>query len=195
MPYTGEQLAQCAREAAKRVLRVLEKERLVARFVDSYVARFDRPGLKASRLRYRELQATIGREALLAMLARMYLVLPQHLTRRRGRTLRGAEAEAAAAFREQLFASIQQALKWTPAEMQQFERDLILYAQLAARQPQPMAPRKPAEPAEGAFADRCALLLDPALLEKARQAAGEFLVELERLSERILEEVLKKREE
>ena len=110
-------------ELAGKLLAALEKQRLVARFVDSYVAEYDRRGLKAHPIRYRELLATLGREALLAMVAQVNAELPRYLARRLNRSrsrrpplLRGPEVRAADAFREELLASLARALRWTAAE-------------------------------------------------------------------------------
>ncbi len=178
--------AERAAELARRLLAALEGQRLVERFVDSYVAEFDRRGLKAHPLRYRELLATLGREALLAMVAQVGVELPRYLARRRPPLLRGREVRAAETFREDLLAALARVLRWTAADAEEFHRDLDLYAQLSARQPLPRRRRKPADPAEGPFADRCALLLDPSMLDSSRRAAGKLQVEIERVTEKIL---------
>jgi hypothetical protein len=43
----------------------------------------------------------------------------------------------------------------------------------------------------GPFADRCAMLLDPSLMEKARAAASELHGELEKIASRTLANALK----
>jgi hypothetical protein len=143
--------------------------------------------------RYRELLATLGREALLVMVAQVGIELPRYITRRRPPVLRGREVRDADAFGEELLASLARTLRWTPADAEEFHRDLDLYAQLSARQPLPRKHRKPADPAEGPFADRCALLLDPSMLEKGRGAAGKLQVELERVTEKLLASVFRSR--
>lgn len=218
--YTREQLALRAQQSVREMQAALEDERLVARFVDSYVSAFGRKGLKASPLRYRELLSTIGREAWLVLAARMSAALPNYLARgtprparrtsggRAGsgssraasrnepepkgkRILRAADAEAAEGFRESFFEALATALRWTPAELEEFRRDLALYLQISARQPRRMKTRPAGQPSEGPFVDRCALLLDPSLLDKARQAAGKFQAELERAAEKILQNIFR----
>ncbi len=179
---------ETARAVAGEMLRVigaLGANSMVAPFVDAYAARFDRPGLKAS-ARYHELLATIGRESLLAMAAKMHRELPRLLGRGRPAMLRGAAAEATDAFRQGFLEYVAEILEWSPAERDEFRRDLGLYAELAARdrRPRRTGSRQPA--ARGPFADRCALLLDPAMLPEARQAASKYLVELEARTEQIL---------
>jgi hypothetical protein len=186
MSRTRKQLAEHAGELARKMLAVLERERLVPRFVDSYVAEFDRRGLKAHSSGYRELLATLGREVLLAMVAQVNTALARYLSRRRPPVLRGPEVQAADAFSQEFLASLARTLHWTAADVEEFRHDLNLYAQLGARQPIPKRRRRPTDPVEGPFVDRCALLLDPSMLDKARHAAGKFLLEIERVTEKIL---------
>ena len=181
------------REVARRLRALLAERKLVERFVDGYAAAHGRAGLKASPLRYRELLITIGREAWLALAARVDALLPGKISRRKVPLLRGPEAEAAEAFRQALLDEVGKGLHWMPSDREEFAHDLILYAQIAARRPQWMRTRRSAVPAEGAFVDRCALLLDPSLLEKARLAAAKFLAELESLAEVTLTEVFRVR--
>lgn len=181
------------RETVRRLRASLVQQRLVERFVDSYVAANDRAGLKASALRYRELLTTLSREAWLALAAKIETLLPGKLSRRKKAVLRRSEAEAANAFRGALLDELAKTLQWMPSDREEFDRDLALYAQIAARQPRAMRTRRTNATAEGAFVDRCALLLDPSLLENARTAAGKFLAELEGLAEKNLSDVFRVR--
>jgi hypothetical protein len=211
--YTREQIVLRAEQTVREMQAMLEGERLVARFVDSYVSAFGRKGLKASPLRYRELLSTISREVWLVLAAKMSAVLPNYLARgtlrpRSGsararsrdgreskgkRILRAADAEAADGFRESFFEALAAALRWTPAELEAFRHDLALYLEIFARQPQAMKSRAQGQPPEGPFVDRCGFLLDPSLLDKARQAAGQFQAELEQVAERILQSIFRTR--
>jgi len=185
MAETREQLAERARQAAGALLATLEREKLVARFVDGYVAEHKRRGIKDSPLRYRELLATLGREALLAAVVKMNSLLPGYLVRRQTPILRGPEAEAADVFREEFYGALAAQLRWTPSDLEEFRSDQELLAQLSAALPRPMKTARGVV-AQGPFADRCALLLDPSMLEKARQAAARFQVEVEALAEKVL---------
>lgn len=193
MKYGNEQVAFQARETVEKMLAALQRDQLVSGFVDGYVARYDRTGLKASRLRYRELLTTLTRESLLAMAAAMLAALPRYLAGRKTSILRGASALAVDRFRLEFLESLAREREWTAADAEEFRRDLELYAHIAARQPWPVKPRKPDERVSGPFVDRCALLLDPSLLEKAQQAAGEFQAELERATQKILAAVFSRR--
>jgi len=192
MPSREKVLLAHAGEIARKLPGALKGEGLVARFVDSYVAEFDRHGLKEHSHRYRELLATLGREALLAMVARVNAELPRYLTRRRPPLVRGAEVQLADAFSEELLATLVRASRWSAEDAEEFRRDLNLYAQLSARTQRVKKRRTPADPAEGPFVDRCALLLDPSMLDKARGAAGQFLVKIEEATEKIVRGVFRR---
>lgn len=178
---------------AEAVVAVLEDESLVARFVDSYAARYNRASLRAHHLQYREMMTTIGREALLAVVARLEDELPRRLGPRKRPILRTPTAQALETFRAEFLAALADALDWAPAELEAFRRDGQLYAQLAAREGSSTRPYRPGEAVQGAFADRCALLLDPSMLDKARTAAAQFLLELHSLADRVLRKVFRAR--
>jgi hypothetical protein len=186
MALTNKQLAVKGRELAARLTAAIENQRLVEEFVDAYVKEFDRKGLVNQPARRRELLATIGRETLLAMFARVQAQVPRRLTRRRPPVLKGPEVRAGEGFRQEATAALARTLHWGPEELEDFRRDLDLYAQMGARQPSSDKLRSANEPPEGPFVDRTALLLDPSLMEKARRAAGKFLQEIEALAEDVL---------
>ena len=185
MSYTQEQIVLGAREAARGLLDQLGRGGLVARFVDGYVAANERRGLKDSPLRYKELLATITREALLAAVAQLFALLPARVTGRKKALLRGPEAEAVELFRMAFLNALGECTKWTPPERDDFADDLELYARMAARLS--AGGRRAKFPTEGPFVDRCGLLLDPSLLDKARAAAGKFQLELEGIAEEMLD--------
>jgi len=182
-----------AGELAHRLALQVGQNGLVEHFVESYAEKFVRRGLLDHPARYRELLATLGREALLAMVVQVYAELPRYLTARRPPVLRGAEVQLAEALREELLAALGRAKSWGPADVEEFRRDAELYAQLTARTAKVKRQRKAADPVEGPFVDRCALLLDPSMLESARGAAGEFLAELERTTQDLLRSVFRRR--
>jgi len=193
MPRARKIFLSQAGELAHRLAHLVERDGLVERFVDAYIAEFNRRGLKDHPARHRELLATLGREALLAMVVQVNAELPRYLTARRPPVLRGAEVQLAEAFREELLAALGRAKSWGPADVEEFRRDAELYAQLTARTVKVKRQRKAADPVEGPFVDRCALLLDPSMLEEARRAAGEFFRELERATQDLLRSVFRRR--
>lgn len=193
MPYSREQLILGARDAAQILLDRLGRGGMVARFVDGYVAAYHRRGLKDSPLRYKELLSTITREALLPAVARLFEQLPAVITRRKRALLKGPEAEAVETFREAFLNCLTEQMRWMASERDEFREDLGLYVRMAVRQAKGPAPRKPSYATEGPFVDRCALLLDPSLFDKARQSAGKFQSELEDAADEILQATFKKK--
>jgi hypothetical protein len=175
------------------MLRALERERLVTGFLDAYAREYNRPGRTAQPARFKELLATIGREALLAMVARMDATLEERPSFRVKARLRPAEAKARAnlrdLFREEFFLSLGQALDWGDDDLESFLHDLDLYKRLAVEAPDSRKPRKLSAGVAGPFVDRVGLLLDPAMLEKARRAAGKFQSQLDATVDRILRTV------
>jgi len=197
-------LAARAGETANRLLRLIEKDRLVERFVAAYVAENKRRGLADDPARLREMLTTIGREVLLVMAERLTLRLSRYLPKPRpklGRRGKKATTSATPAnppdllaadiFLNEFYASLGRALRWTPADADEFLHDLEVYSQLAPLEKTP-APRRIAR-VEGAFVDRCALLLDPSMFESARRAARRFQGEVEHLTDKTLASILRRR--
>lgn len=193
MPKSRKIFLSQAGELAHRLALQVGQNGLVENFVERYAAEFDRRGLVDNPVRHRELLATLGREALLAMVAQTFAELPRYLTRRRSAVLRGEEVQLADAFREELLAALGRTQGWGAADVEDFRRDLALYQQLTARTARVKTRRSAADPVEGPFTDRCALLLDPSMLESARNAAARLLTELEAATERTLARTLRRR--
>ena len=199
-------LAARAGETANRLLRSIEKDHLVERFVAGYVAENKRRGLADDPQRLREMVATIGREVLLVMVARVNHRLPHHLPKprprrplRRGQSGSASggpgqnDAPAAEIFLTEFYSSLGRALRWSPADADEFLRDLEIYAQLAEPHNQAARSRRAPSHAEGAFVDRCALLLDPSMFENARRAAIRFQGEVELATDKILASIVRRR--
>ena len=199
-------VAARAGETVNRLLRSIEKERLVERFVAAYVAENKRRGLADDPMRQRELLSTIGREVLLVMVARVNLRLPRYLpcpkpkrAAKRGSPGRAAaglvpdEVPATEIFLTEFYASLGRALCWTPADADEFLRDLEIYSELAAPPSKAARSRRSTGQAEGAFVDRCALLLDPSMFENARRAALRFQSEVECQTDKTLTAILRRR--
>jgi hypothetical protein len=213
MKYSPRQMVVRAQEAAGLLLRTLEGERLVARFLDSYAVEFHRPGRAAHPAQYRDLVATIGREALLTMVVRVDCELPRrlgaaararHKTKIRSNPLRRratpraasvASSETAELFRDELLMALAQALGWGDEEFEEFCRDLELYKQLGARDLRAARPRRVAAGVSGPFVDRVGLLLDPSMFDKARRAAGKFDLQLQGATHAVLKRVFALRRE
>lgn len=216
MPYRPRELVIRAREAAVLLLATLDRNEMVARFLDLYAAEHRRPGRADHPSFYREQLATVRREAILAMVLRIEAALPARLkvsvtvrgagrprkpkkgkSRAKTRVTKKASLELAIPFldlfREEFFVALGQSLDWNDDDARRFWRDLELYEQLNER-----APRRPSERtsrivASGPFADRVAMLLDPSLMEQARRAAGRFQLELNGAADRVLRKVFSRR--
>lgn len=169
-------------ELAMRLAEALQKERVVPRFVDSYVVEHGRQALQAHAAMYRDLLTLLQREAMLALTARaLEVAYAEPLPVGRGKPQPMPRKEAAA-FRRKLLSALTRQQKWGAGEALEFQSDLQLYEDLLARNAAARRYRKPFEAANHPFVDRCAFVLDSSFLEKARMAASRALNELERLA-------------
>jgi hypothetical protein len=216
MPFRPRELVVRAREAAHLLLRTLDREEVVGRFLDIYAAENRRPGRADHPGHYREQLQTIRREAILAMVLRIEAALPKRLqvhvpvTSALGKTKR-KHARAPGRrpnkrrtsgwdfaipvldlFREEFFVALGQALAWTQQDAEEFWRDLELCEKL-----QPADWRRSGRPSQrvraGPFIDRVAFILDPSLMDQARRAASKFEGELAAAADRVLRSVLSRR--
>ena len=159
---------------ANNMLSTIAREREVARFVAAYVDQYDRRGILGGPARERELAETIGREILLAMIVEAREALPNFFGKKQKGKLRAEETEAIEAFFREFLAALARAQNWNAEDRRQFRRDLSLYAEFSTRRQVKASKRKkrrksPEE--EAPFIARIALLLDPSMLEQARDAA------------------------
>jgi hypothetical protein len=202
-------LTELGRAVAWRILATFEGQRIVPTFVDAYVRKHDRRELKTSQMRNRELLVMLTRESLVAIAARIHAELPQRLapkSRDPRKQCSAAVTEAADRFLQAFIEAIAASLRWTPGDVAEFAADVALYGRMAAFAAQRALPTPPPkaragagakgtalhlrsramEQSAGPFADRCAMLLDPSLMEKARAAASELNTELEKIASRAL---------
>jgi hypothetical protein len=169
-------------ELAQRLTEGLQRERIVPRFVDSYVVEHGRFALQVHASLYRDLLELLQREALLAATARaleITYVEPLPCGRAKPRPMLRKDAVA---FRRKFLAAIVRQQKWSAGDALDFQADLQIYEDLLARNSSARRNRKPFEAASHPFVDRCAFLLDSSFLEKARIAASRALNELENLA-------------
>jgi hypothetical protein len=213
MPYRPRELVIRAREAAILLLRTIDRNETVQRFLDLYAAQYRRPGRADQPWHYREQLETIRREAILAMVLRIETALPKKLnvhvsvreSRPKPKRVKGKKGAKAKKpnrsgldlaiplldlFREEFFVALGQALEWNDDDARDFWHDLELYETLSAAAAQKPA-RKPllrgqAVSSSGPFVDRVGFLLDPSLMEQARREAGKFEVELHGIADQIL---------
>jgi hypothetical protein len=168
---------------ASRVTASLQQERVVQRFVDSYVVEHGRFALQVHAALYRDLLALLQREALLAASAKaleISLVAPD--TSRRGKP-RLISRKEASLFRKKYLAALARLQKWTAGDALDFQNDLQMYEDLLMRVDAARRRRKPFEAANHPFVDRCAFLLDSSFLEKARLAASRALADVDEIAE------------
>ncbi len=172
-------------DLAKRISEALLRERIVPRFVDSYVVENGRHALQVHASLYRDLLALLQREALLALTVRALAIVcnePQPAGRAKPRPMLRRDATA---FRRKFLASLTRRQGWTAGDALDFQRDLQLYEELLARAAAKGRARKPFEAADHPFVDRCAFLLDSSFMENARLAASRALTELEGLAAQV----------
>jgi hypothetical protein len=187
MPREKQNAIDAPGELAQRVSEALLRERLVPRFMDSYVVENGRQALQVHASLYRDLQALLQREALLALTVRTLAIVcnePQPAGRSKPRPMPRRDATA---FRRKFLASLARQQGWTAGDALDFQRDLQMYEELLARAAAKRRARKPYEAADHPFVDRCAFLLDSSFMEKARLAASRTLTELENLAAQVCE--------
>jgi hypothetical protein len=177
-----------AGELAHRLAQAVGRGGLVAHFVHSYAQRHNRPGLLGGPERMRELESTIGRETLLVMAADVR----HRVARVFSSGSRGASGSEEAAFSEAFFAeflaALCRALVSSPEEARTetvaFRRDLAMYQRWSHR-PGAGEQSRRANALRSPFPDRCALLLDPSMMETARRAAADFETEIVHVEARV----------
>lgn len=206
-----------ARESAALLLATLDRNEMVARFLDIYAAEHRRPGRADHPYLYREQLARIRREAILAMVLRIEAALPARLkvnvavrgAKQRKKIPRGKKKLRYAKrrrqpdlelaipfldlFREEFFVALGQALEWTDDEAEEFWRDLALYERLSPQEARRTSVAHRRFAVSGPFVDRVGLLLDPSMMEQARRDARKFELELYAAADRVLRLVFSRR--
>jgi hypothetical protein len=173
-----------AAELAKQLAEALQRERLVPRFVDSYVVEHGRHGLQVHAALYRDLLSLLQREALIAASVRAMEIITndfQPTTKSKPRPMAKKDATE---FRRKYLGALARHQKWTAGDALDFQRDFQIYEELIARSGP--GRRKPFEASNHPFVDRCAFLLDSSFLEKARVAANRALTSVDELTEQIV---------
>jgi hypothetical protein len=179
-----------AGELPRRLAEALLRERIVPRFVDSYVEEHQRYGLQVHAALYRDLLGLLQREALIAMAVHALHVATMEPPPANGRTRpRPMLKKDITTFRRKFLTALTRQQKWGVGEALDFQRDLQMYEALIARSATSRR-RKPFEAANHPFVDRCAFLLDSSFMEKARMAASRVLAEVETLSAKVIAELL-----
>ena len=189
MPREKQNAIAAPGELARRITEALVRDRVVPRFVDSYVIENGRHALQVHASLYRDLLALLQREALLALAVRALAIVcnePQPAGKSKPRPMLRRDATA---FRRKFLASLTRQQGWTAGDALDFQRDLQMYEELLARAVAKRHSRKPFEAADHPFVDRCAFLLDSSFMEKARLAASRALTGIEQLAAAITQQI------
>jgi len=169
----SKRIEEMAAQAAERVLGHLEGERLIPRFIDSYVMGFDRPQLKNPPEQFRERSNQIGREALVLL----GLLVSEHcgekLYRFRLGPLKLRDTDAARRLGEAFWQAMSERLKLRPEQAAELQRATNDY-------------RDPLRRVE-LFRQRIAPLLDPApqMKDKAEHAGQKFYEALDKVATQV----------
>jgi hypothetical protein len=167
---------------AKRLSEALLEERVVPRFVDSYVVEHGRYALQVHAGLYRDLLALLQREALLAISAHAFEIACRGTGGKEDRKLTPMTRKDATAFRQKFLAALTRQQNWNMGTALEFQSDLQMYENILARAHPLRRGRKSFEATNHPFVDRCAFLLDSSFLENARVAASRALVHLDSLT-------------
>jgi hypothetical protein len=190
MPRGNRNNADAPVELAAQLIDALSRERVVPRFVDSYVEEHQRYGLQVHAALYRDLIGLLQREALIAITVRAFEVAVDPPAVARGKPKPYClPKKDAPAFRRNFLTALTRQQKWGMGEALDFQRDLQMYEALIARNANSRR-RKTFEVANHPFVDRSAFLLDSSFMEKARMAASRALTEVENLSAKVTTGVL-----
>ncbi|MGH9779402.1 MAG: hypothetical protein ACRD5I_13415 [Candidatus Acidiferrales bacterium] len=169
----GKTAEERAADAATRVLGHLEGERLIPRFIDSYVMGFDRPQLKNPAEEFGERSGRIGREALVLL----GLLVTEHCAQRLHRfklgPLKLRDAGAARRFADGFWQAVAGSLKLRLEQTAELQRATEDYRDPQAR--------------EARFSGRIAPLLDPAphMKDKAEHAGRKFFEALDKVAAQV----------
>jgi hypothetical protein len=182
--------ADTAAVLAQQLSEALLRERIVPRFVDSYVVEHGRHALQVHASLYRDLLTLLQREALLAASVQALELASRGTTTRDGRKIPAMKRKETAAFRQKFLGALTRQQRWNGGAALEFQSDLQMYEGILARTATRTRRRKPFEAANHPFVDRCAFLLDASFLEIARLAASRALTDVETLTVSIAEAVL-----
>lgn len=194
MVLSPRQIAVRAREAASLLVLKLEREELVAQFVRAYASENSRPGHVSQPALFHDLVETIHRESLLAMVSHLDSVLPARFAKlalgwfrspeRRGTKKRptkssrkenvALQSQLLELFRQEFFATLGEVLNQRKEDFALFCEDLEVYKRLSECPRMELGVPLRGGSASSPFVDRCAILLDPSLIDQARRAARKF---------------------
>jgi hypothetical protein len=175
-----------AGELAHRLVSAIARDAMAMEFVRGYASRHERLKLVTNAERLREMESTISREALLLIAAEVQRLLPRAF----GLSSNSDSEDRAVCdlFCTEFLEALGRAMNWPIEEsdlgVQGFRRDLEMYTKWRERNNLARA-RTKLHGKDSPFPDRCAILLDSAMMEQARRAAAQFQAELLRFGTRI----------
>jgi hypothetical protein len=175
-----------ASELAQRLPEALVGERVIPRFVDSYVVEHGRHALQAHASQYRDRLALLQREALLALTVQALSAACFEPPSSKKSKPRPMSQKDAAVFRRKFLNALARQQKWSVGDALDFQTDLQIYESLIRRNSGTRRTRKSFEVANHPFVDRSAFLLDSSFMEKARIAASRALGDLEDLAAHVV---------
>jgi hypothetical protein len=182
MARTQNPAAEASTVLAQNLVQALLRERVIPRFVDSYVVENGRHALQVHASLYRDLLTILQREALLAACVKALEIASTETLTSSKEKQRVVVRKGAETFRRKFLSSLARQQSWNAGDALDFQSDLRMYEDLLARAVASRRPRKPYEAANHPFVDRCAFLLDSAFLEKARLAASRALANIEEIA-------------
>jgi hypothetical protein len=186
MPAQTQNVADLAVELAQRLPEALVGERIIPRFVDSYVVEHGRHALQVHASLYRDRLALLQREALLALTVLAFTNACAEAPTSKKTKPRPVSQKDLATFRRKFLTVLARQQKWSVGDAMDFQTDLQIYEQLIRRNSSTRRTRKSFEVANHPFVDRCAFLLDSSFMEKARFAASRALGDLEDLATHVM---------
>ncbi len=178
-----------ASDLAQRLPEALVSERIIPRFVDSYVVEHGRHALQVHASLYRDRLALLLREALLALTVKILEIATVEPPSSKKSKPRVMSRKDAGIFRRKFLAALARRQNWTAGDALDFQTDLQIYEELIMRNASTRRARKSFEVANHPFVDRCAFLLDSSFMEKARLAASRTLGDLEDLAAHVMASV------
>src|SRR6202171_4405059 len=186
MPRRLKNVTYLASELAQRLPEALIGERIIPRFVDSYVVEYGRHALHVHASLYRDRLALLQREALLALTAQTLESACVEPTTSKKSKPRPLSRKDAAVFRRKCLTPLARQQKWSAGDALDFQTDLQIYEQLIKRNSSSRRTRKSFAVTNHPFVCRCAFLLDSSFMEKARFAASRALGDLEDLAAHVV---------
>src|SRR5438309_11408267 len=123
MPHEKSIATDHPAELAQRIVEALVRERVVPRFVDSYVVENSRHALQVHASLYRDLLTLLQREALLALTVRALAIIcdePRPAGKSKPRPMPRRDATA---FRTKYMASLPRQQGWSAGDALEFQRD------------------------------------------------------------------------